>query len=323
MWEEEALEDGVPEGAAASAARQQRQAARAAARAEKARGFDPGRALRGLRAGKGKGGGAGDAEVLRSACTTRGDGKYGNGTHFLREGNKVQIGPNAFDDHNREDTLRQLAEMGAFGGKSVAQARADALNQAAEMMAPGPAVPPAIWKEAAAAAAPAPAPGREEAGGGAPAAAAAKPAEDFNPLSMDQLESFAKLMVEAGEREERAVTENLHEELYDLQEPEAPGPEVGGSHFKFEQPVVPEHTLTQCETSDGERFLEVVVALPKVEGGGEVALDVLPKRASVVVGSKYRLKLPLPYAVDHKRVKAKWKGKAKKLKVTLRAAVAL
>ena len=68
---------------------------------------------------------------------------------------------------------------------------------------------------------------------------------------------------------------------------------------------------------------EVVVALPKVEGGGEVALDVLPKRASVVVGSKYRLKLPLPYAVDHKRVKAKWKGKAKKLKVTLRAAVAL
>ena len=325
MWEEEALEDGVPEGAAASAARQQRQAVRAAARAEKARGFDPGRALRGLRAGKGKGGGAGDAEVLRSACTTRGDGKYGNGTHFLREGNKVQIGPNAFDDHNREDTLRQLAEMGAFGGKSVAQARADALNQAAEMMAPGPAVPPAMRKEAATAAAPAPAPapGREEAGGGAPAAAAAKPAEDFNPLSMDQLESFAKLMVEAGEREERSVTENLHEELYDLQEPEAPGPEVGGSHFKFEQPVVPEHTLTQCETSDGERFLEVVVALPKVEGGGEVALDVLPKRASVVVGSKYRLKLPLPYAVDHKRVKAKWKAKAKKLKVTLRAAVAL
>ena len=127
-------------------------------------------------------------------------------------------------------------------------------------------------------------------------------------------------MVEAGEREERAVTENLHEELYDLQEPEAP--EAGGSHFKFEQPVVPEHTLTQCETSDGARFLEVVVALPKVEGGGEVALDVLPTRASVVVGSKYRLKVQLPYAVDHKRVKAKWKGKAKKLKVTLRAAAA-
>lgn len=97
----------------------------------------------------------------------------------------MQIGPNAFDDHNREDTLRQLAEMGAFGGKSVAQARADALNQAAEMMAPGPAVPPAMRKEAAAAPAPAPAPAREEGGGGAPAAAAAKPAEDFNPLSMD------------------------------------------------------------------------------------------------------------------------------------------
>ena len=81
--------------------------ARKAARAEKVRGFDTARALGGIRsAGSGEG----------SACTTRGDGLFQNGTNFLREGNKVQIGPAAFTEENIEETMRVLQSYDAFGG---------------------------------------------------------------------------------------------------------------------------------------------------------------------------------------------------------------
>ena len=92
-----------------------RRASRSAAAASLARGFDLSRALKGA-ASSSKGGGE------ECAYSSRGDGKYDNGTHFaevrLPGGQKaMQIGPNAFAEGEAEETMRQLQAMGAFGSK--------------------------------------------------------------------------------------------------------------------------------------------------------------------------------------------------------------
>ena len=80
--------------------------AKKAGNAQRARGFDPAKALGGIKNGSGG---------VESACTTGGDGRYENGTNFLREGNKVHIGPAAFSKENIEETMGELAKFGAFG----------------------------------------------------------------------------------------------------------------------------------------------------------------------------------------------------------------
>jgi len=72
---------------------------------------------------------------------------------------------------------------------------------------------------------------------------------------------------------------------------------------------------------DGPR-LEILAHLPGISSGKEAAVDVLPQRFSLVAGSKYRLRLALPFTVDPDATKAKWDKKARTLRVRLSAAAA-
>ena len=74
--------------------------------AQKARGFNPAQALRGISSKTPDNGGAGDHRAPASACTTRGDGRYSNGSNLVQVGNKVHIGPEAFTQGNIEETFR-------------------------------------------------------------------------------------------------------------------------------------------------------------------------------------------------------------------------
>ena len=94
------------------------------------------------------------------------------------------------------------------------------------------------------------------------------------------------------------------------------------SGFSFAAPEVPEHSVRELAGDGRGKRLEILAYLPNVSSGKEAALDVLPQRFSLVAGSKYRLRLGLPFAVEPGATKAKWDKKARSLRVHLSAAEA-
>ena len=201
--------------------------------------------------------------------------------------------------------------MGAFGDSAA--------KPAASAAAPGGGAAPTAAASSAAG-------GGGNAGTTAPAAPAPETrggADSEIPAGV--FEGLSKLL----DLEHKAKAEASSGDLYDISENDgrdgAPGAASGpgsSSGFSFAVPKVPEHSLRELAGDGRGKQLEIVAYLPNVSSGKEAALDVLPQRFSLVAGSKYRLRLGLPFAVDPDATKAKWDKKARSLRVHLLAAEA-
>ena len=73
-----------------------------------------------------KGAGLGGGE---SAYSQRGDGKFSDGSSFLRDGNTIRLGPDALSGPNAEETLKVLDQMSNMPDDRQAKLKASAPQQ--------------------------------------------------------------------------------------------------------------------------------------------------------------------------------------------------
>lgn len=258
-------------------------ATKATARAMRSRGFDPGRALRGAA-----------VESNESACTSRGDGKYENGTHFtkvrLKGGQEaVQIGPNAFAPDQVEDTMKQLEKMGALGtkrggGENTSQKDVPKVTKsdAAETM------PRQVQTSATAAA--------STQYADLQAVASALYGEKTNDTDLERA------------RERERMLDNMLDEGKDRR-----------SDFVLGA-LEPEYSVKR---DDNARKLFVVLSLAQAQGPTDVELDVTECELRITPTTKagkdarYRLRMRLPLRVDASTARAKWSKVKKTLNVSV------
>ena len=134
------------------------------------------------------------------------------------------------------------------------------------------------------------------------------------------LEGLSQLL----DLEHRTKQEEARGDLFDISDAAEAAGERQGSDFNFGAPEAPEYSMRELGRAGapGGPQLEILAQLPGISSGKEAAVDVLPQRFSLVAGSKYRLRLALPFAVDPDATKAKWDKKARTLRVRLSAAAA-
>ena len=137
------------------------------------------------------------------------------------------------------------------------------------------------------------------------------------------LEGLSQLL----DLEHRTKQEEARGDLFDISDGDGRAEAAGerqGSDFNFGAPETPEYSMRELGRAGapGGPQLEILAQLPGISSGKEAAVDVLPQRFSLVAGSKYRLRLALPFAVDPDATKAKWDKKARTLRVRLSAAAA-
>ncbi|UPR01203.1 hypothetical protein HOP50_06g45240 [Chloropicon primus] len=254
------------------------------AKAQKARGFDPGKAL----------GGIGAASSTRSACHTRGDGKYQNGTSFLQEGNKVHIGPAAFSAENIEETMRELDKFGVFGARQgTAEGRAEGSLATAKAEKPG--------------------------GHSGPATSSLAP---LDTQMVQDLEKFLSLSEKV--QKSRTLDESLSG-LYDISGEAGHSKADGGAGSLTLGRSEPDHSIKWIPEEASPRKLEVRVKLPEVDSVKDVTLTLEDSkklgRTLSVSSWKHELKIPVDRfpagAVEALKPRAKWNKEKKTLKVVL------
>lgn len=290
-------------------------ASKAAAEAAKAKGFDLARALKGAGSSSSsrsrKNGGRG-VEQEESACHSRGDGKYENGTHFtkVRMANgteAMQIGPNAFAPDEAEETMKQLQAMGAFGnkGKEGAQPSAKPNTATTAMPKAGPMPPPPAPQQTRTAAA------------NQQNKPAMGPSETSSPFDFQKMASWLHGEQQANKSDVEISQERVR--ALDDQLDDTENSRGGGSTFAL-------GTLTpdfEVSRDDAARTLTVEVVMPNASGPADVDLDVtkdelrITPAASAPRDARYRLKAKLPAKVVPDSARAKWVKSKKKLKITL------
>ena len=255
-------------------------AAKRTAKAQKARGFDPAKALRGI------GGSSSETTTTtESACTTRGDGRYSNGSNLLRDGNTVHIGPEAFKEGNMEETFKELMNYGAFGTKESKK------EKPSEQKHPNKVVESQLENRS-----------KKSLSEAAAGIEMVKNLESILTLS-NKMAQFTKLD-ELGE-------------IYDISQGEdskVSTPKVTEKTFE------PEYQLKWTPSEKSPQKLEVRVSMPSVSSMSEVTLTMIGKTLSIASRGKYKELKVSAEAIKSSSthplsIKAKWKKEKKILKV--------
>eukprot|EP00873_Tetraselmis_striata_P027376 jgi/Tetstr1/447640/TSEL_034999.t1 len=295
------LPDGVPEclcgsadGSSGGGGRSsfsfwgKKSASRSAAAAAASRGFDPGRALKGV------GLSAAEAETT-SACRTRGDGLFEGGKAMRQNGNKMVMAPSAFSEENM---MKTMAEMEEFERK---QAEARAARRRPPVPAANP-VPKVMDEQNL---------------------SSLDPSEGiFDLIQMADGGLGSMAGPTSAERVDRDPLFDISEDSGGAGVAAARKGAPGGAEGDFafclsaEEPV---HKVTRraANAKHPSPFLQVDIELPKLESASEASVKTGKRELALAAGNTYRLKIKLPCAVKDAETSAKWSKAKHKLTVIL------
>ena len=248
---------------------------KSAAKAQRARGFDPSAALRAIGDPSGND---------RSACTTRGDGQYQNGSSILQTGNVCHIGPEAFKEGNVQQTLKELEELGAFAG--VGRKEEVAPRGGADAVRPVP----------------------------APAANASTATSSLDERMVRDIESILSLSDTAKSKGKLSNSKALFELADEDASDGACGFLQGGTDV-FVKRSEPEHVIRRLPNAERPAKVELVVKMPKTDSIKEVDLKIIGVVLSVTT-KDYHLRFASPFQKPACR-KARWLKDRKALKVVI------
>ena len=253
--------------------------------------FDATRALRGI-------GSTGESATADSACRVRGDGRYANGTNFLREGNKVHIGPEAFTASNLGETMEQLNRFGAFGTKG---------DRGAET-----------------------ATGGNETSDRAASRVSAASAPSSGGLDLQMVRDLETILTLSEQQSRAAKLEDSQSAMYNIDDSDDDDDGEGagaGARDRQAEKKVPHYEARWLPTEENPTKFEVRVSMPETASIGEVSLQVESTkqhgRVLSLSSPTYHLKVPVDGArggagkAQSLKLKAKWRKEKKVLKVTL------
>ena len=278
--------------------------------------FDFSRGIKGAGGMNGDGSGGGGGGSGGGVDMSRGDGRFADGSNVKMQrsdrGNIVRLSPAAFDEGNREETVRELERIGAIpkqcGGGKAGEAQAEQHRRAEErrlldgLKAEAAAAPQAFMDD-----------------------------EMANGLSRLFNESFQAAQAYAGAAssstvaaagEEGASGSGLLSEL-DREGDVSADAAAAASAFRLgggggKGLPRPKHFMREITNKSGAACVECSLELPGVSSAAEAAaeLHVAPQLIELAVPGRFEARVRLPKRVRDAEAKAKWKKATSTLVVT-------